>query len=130
MFLIFALFYHLFPSDMNPLMNSSVYYILREEPNVVRIGDIDLSTPDEGSTFEIAQTYVHPEYNRGRAYHDIALIQFHQKLGNPAKIRPPCLWPSNDLAGIENPTAAGYGLTSPRKLIPIFSNQYILLYIY
>lgn len=48
------------------------------EPNVIRIGDLDLQDVNDGASpqeFGIKNIIVHPDYNKNLKYHDIALFE-------------------------------------------------------
>jgi hypothetical protein len=53
------------------------------EPNVVRLGDIDLNSPIDDQyvqQFGIRKTFKHPEYNYDTNENDIALVQLRGKV--------------------------------------------------
>lgn len=82
-------------------------------PDVIRIGERDLrnvSPLQEIQEFGVANITVHPQYRSGQFYNDIALIRLSRPVIITAKVRPACLWPSNNF-NFTDTTAIGYGHT-------------------
>lgn len=53
-------------------------YTNEGQPNVIRVGDIDLTNVYDGATpqeFEIKNIFIYPKYKRSFKYHDIVLFE-------------------------------------------------------
>ncbi|XP_055545848.1 serine protease snake-like [Wyeomyia smithii] len=81
-----------------------------DPPRLVRLGEFDLSTDDDGEHQDVAISRIvhHPAYNGVRAYNDIALIQLNRTVAFSHIIQPACLWQLQSLPD-ERPNAIGWG---------------------
>ncbi|KAE8573470.1 venom protease isoform X2 [Halyomorpha halys] len=80
----------------------------------VRLGDLDISiNNDDAEPIElrIKRRINHPQYNRQRLYHDIALFELEREVQLNTYIRPLCLSTGNDV-DIKSAMASGWGHTS------------------
>lgn len=81
--------------------------------SVVRLGESDLSTDDDGASpvnYYLAKVILHPDYRPNMKYHDIALIKLSRNVIFSQKIRPACLRSNLPNPGVKL-TAAGWGRT-------------------
>lgn len=67
----------------------------KENPNVVRLGDQNLETSDDGAfpvDFGILRLIPHENYIQSKNYYDIGLIELDGIVNFTKYIRPACLW--------------------------------------
>ncbi|KAJ6640317.1 Serine protease snake [Pseudolycoriella hygida] len=79
-------------------------------PDVVRIGEEDLTNTLDVQEFGIESIIGHPEYAPRQFYNDIALIKLNQSAIVTYKVRPACLWQRNSI-NFTDVSAVGYGHT-------------------
>lgn len=73
---------------------TAAHCLTREQPNVVRLGQVNLATngPDEtGQDIQIAEIIMHPNYVPRWNYHDIALLRLAQNATMSENVYPACL---------------------------------------
>ncbi|XP_058812894.1 serine protease snake-like [Topomyia yanbarensis] len=83
---------------------------MRDPPQVIRLGDYDLSTDDDSDhqDVEISQIVHHPAYNGVQAYNDISLIRLNRSVTFGRFVEPACLWRVETMPS-EPLTAIGWG---------------------
>ncbi|KAI4460011.1 eg:bacr7a4.3 protein-related [Holotrichia oblita] len=97
--------------DTNEQEMKEIGYIFSGYVIVVKLGVRKISEDSiYKQTFEVENTYVHPEYDQFQSYHDIALIQLDRSPYIISAVKPACLhtskWlPSNYFTG------TGWGAT-------------------
>ncbi|XP_050086835.1 uncharacterized protein LOC126571957 isoform X8 [Anopheles aquasalis] len=84
-----------------------------KDPDVVRIGDIDLSEnpnyqPEKD--IKILEFIGHPNHTFRLRYHDIALVRLERKVELSATVAPACLWHDDEIR-FKALEAAGWGAT-------------------
>ena len=85
---------------------------LRGPASKVRVGLIDLMTPDDVmQERNVAERIKHPDYKFSVRYHDIALLKLEQPLELNPQVRPACLEIESQLPG-KSAIASGFGKTS------------------
>ncbi|XP_063586409.1 venom protease-like [Penaeus indicus] len=94
-------------------------HCLARRANVIRLGEHDYSTPNDGANpedFGFAATIPYPQYSEPELHHDIGLIRLNRRVTIQPYIRPVCLpWGAGsnvDLIG-KTVTVTGWGLTQP-----------------
>ncbi|GLH11253.1 Serine protease snake, partial [Gryllus bimaculatus] len=69
-------------------------------PKIVRLGERDLNTTDEineHEDYKVAEAILHPEFENGVLYNDIALLRLAKDVAFTASIRPACLHTQKDI---------------------------------
>ncbi|KAK7794496.1 hypothetical protein R5R35_004715 [Gryllus longicercus] len=69
-------------------------------PKIVRLGERDLNTTDEineHEDYKVAKAILHPEFENGVLYNDIALLRLAKDVAFTASIRPACLHTQKDI---------------------------------
>ncbi|CAG9828621.1 unnamed protein product [Diabrotica balteata] len=82
------------------------------KPTVVRLGELDLSSDQDGSVYKdylISRVIVHPGYSVPYKYNDIALLETQKPVVFNNFMRPACLNLNHDLGG--QGIATGWGKT-------------------
>lgn len=121
---------------MNIIFFNQIFIILSGPPKVVRLGDLDLTTSDDGSVhvdYDIENIIRHPDYKYPQRYNDIALLKTKKQVDFTKFIRPACLYFESEISHI-NATAMGWGKTeytaaeTNNKLLKVplevYDNQY------
>ncbi|XP_065353230.1 venom protease-like [Cloeon dipterum] len=73
---------------------TAAHCIGQDRPRVVRLGEHDLSTSDDGASpvdYRVQSVIVHPDYSPPSKYNDLALIRLANDVRFTQKIRPACL---------------------------------------
>lgn len=85
---------------------------IRGPATKVRVGLIDLSTPDDAmQERDVAERIKHPDYKSPVRYHDIALLRLDRSLELNPRVRPACLEVNSQIPG-KSAIASGFGKTS------------------
>uniref|UniRef100_A0A1Q3FMU3 Putative trypsin-like serine protease n=1 Tax=Culex tarsalis TaxID=7177 RepID=A0A1Q3FMU3_CULTA len=79
-------------------------------PQVVRLGEHNLSEEEDEEDFEVERFYKHPNYTLKASYNDIALVKLMSDVEFYNFVRPACLW-SNTALNISTVIATGFGAT-------------------
>lgn len=109
---------HCITSDRTPtivrigLINVNTTVSAAAPARAAAVAGIDGSDEDvRGVTLEIAQIIVHPQYQRPRIYHDIALLRLNQSVALNNTMRPACLHTDpDDLQAAGDLWVTGWGL--------------------
>lgn len=80
-----------------------------QRPNVVRLGEHDLSQTHETTYIDYGIDFI-TRRNDYKFYNDIALIRLDRKVEFSARIRPACLW-NKDEIDVTQAVAVGFGYT-------------------
>lgn len=88
-----------------------MYFFFSVQPNIVRIGEENLLSGLNNSTFDIVDIFVHPDYRDHSYYNDIALVKLRDSVPISPKLRPTCLWQYNNF-NFDRATSIGYGAHS------------------
>lgn len=102
----------------------------REEPDVVRLGDLNLLTDDdekETQQLEVASIVRHP--NHRPRYNDIALIKTRSKVNVTKYVIPACLWATYEFPANMRLEACGFGQTEYGGDISSILNKVTLTYL-
>lgn len=81
---------------------------------LVRLGELDLSTDEDGSKpvdYDISNIIVHPDYRYPQKYNDIALLRLRRTVTFTKFIRPACLFTEDSIPQQRKALAAGWGKT-------------------
>ncbi|XP_062552457.1 serine protease persephone-like isoform X2 [Armigeres subalbatus] len=82
-------------------------------PDTVRLGDVDLSSPDgdhNAQQIAIKRFVRHPDHRIARSYHDIALIELERSAEPGPFVCSVCLWTEMSL-NFDQMTVMGFGAT-------------------
>lgn len=80
---------------------TAAHCLFVRKPNVVRLGELDLTTEAEGAVhvdYAIEQIHSHPLYDGKSRYHDIGLIRLNQTVPFTEFICPACLYSGGTVA--------------------------------
>ncbi|XP_045480375.1 venom serine protease Bi-VSP-like isoform X1 [Harmonia axyridis] len=80
----------------------------------VRLGDLDiLNNTDEAEPqdFNVKTIIQHPNYDRSKLKHDIAILVLDRPVRVTDFVKPACLFPGGVIADHEDITATGWGIT-------------------
>ncbi|CAH1153437.1 unnamed protein product [Phaedon cochleariae] len=87
--------------------------LISSVPTKVRLGELDLSSDNDGSQhmdYRVSSIIVYPDYNWPQVYNDIALLRLQTRVVFTRFIRPACLANSRFLK-TGKPLATGWGKT-------------------